>query len=128
MGASTSCAGRDVIHDVDALGVGTTLAWECRDDVLHHSARVDLLFGPGRAASLRANDVVHGLAKVGSALMPPSPNPQAAVHAHLGVTEALRRFSVAAADAIGKGKPPVTTPLERLRRRVSKRWRGIRRR
>jgi len=119
---------REAIHDANTLGVGSTLAWEHRDNVLRHSARIDLLFGPRRAASQRANDVLSALAKVAFALMPPSPDPQAAVRAHLAVTEALSSFSLAAADAIGKGKPPAATPLERLRRRISKRSRGIRRR
>lgn len=115
---------RDALHDVRASGVGTDAAREQRDALLQRSARVDLLFGPGQDASRRAADVLHELTKVGSSLMPPSPDPNAAVGAHLEAAEALRGFNLAAADAIERAKPPVVSPADRERHGLANRRRG----
>jgi hypothetical protein len=94
------------------LGSGTFAAWlTTRNDrrVLHRSARVDLLFGPGRDASQAANAVMNALANVVASLTPPSFDADAAERAHLDAAEALRGFHVAASYAIQQGKPPVVT-------------------
>lgn len=115
---------RDALHAVQASGVGTDAAREQRDALLQRSARVDLLFGPGQDASRRAADVLYELTKVGSLLMSPSPDPNAAVSAHLAAAEALRGFNLAAADAIERAKPPIVSLADRERHDLAKRRRG----
>lgn len=97
-----------------ALRTATDLAWRQRDAVLHRSARVDLLFGPGRDTSRCANDVVRKLASAVPSLMAPSLDAHAAEHAHVKAAEALRGFHLAASDAIQAGKPPTVARKGRL--------------
>jgi hypothetical protein len=117
---------RDAIGEVQALKDAehmkrtTELAWQQRDAVLHRSARLDLLFGPGRDVSRAANDVVNELANVVASLTPPSFDADAAVRAHVKAAEALRGFHIPASNAIQEGKPPVATQLDRQRHRLSK--------
>jgi hypothetical protein len=42
------------LKDAESMKQTTELAWRHRDAVLHRSARVDLLFGPGRDVSRAA--------------------------------------------------------------------------
>jgi hypothetical protein len=112
---------RDVrdLKDAERMKAASELAWQQRDAVLHRSARIDLLFGPGRDASRCANDVVNELAKVVSSLVPPSLDADAAESAHVRVAEALRGFHLAASDAIQLGKPPAATRADRHRHMLS---------
>jgi hypothetical protein len=101
-------------NDAERMKQTTELAWHQRDVVLHRSARVDLLFGPGRDVSRAANDVVNELATVVAALTPPSLDAGSADRAHLDAAEALRKFHIAASRAIQKGKPAAVPQLDPL--------------
>lgn len=105
--------------DAEHMKRTTELAWQQRDAALHRSARVDLLFGPGRDVSRAANDVVNELANVVAALTPPSFDAGAADRAHLDAAEALRRFHIAASSAIQEGKPAAAAQLEHQRHRLT---------
>ncbi len=94
------------LKDAERMKQTTELAWQQRDAVLHRSARVDLLFGPGRDVSRTANDVVNQLANVVASLTPPSLDADAAERAHLNAAEALRGFHIAASGAMQEGKLP----------------------
>lgn len=69
---------RDAIREVgerkDAVLMkeSTERAWAARDKALRRSARVDLLFGSGSAASQSANSVLNELATLSALLQPPS--------------------------------------------------------
>jgi hypothetical protein len=116
---------RDAIGDVrgsrdaERMKQTTELAWQRRDAVLHRSARVDLLFGPGRDVSQAANALVNELANVVASLTPPSFDADAADRAHLNAAEALRGFHIAASIAIQEGKPAAATQLDRQRHRLT---------
>jgi hypothetical protein len=120
--------------DAERMKQATELGWTQRDAVLHRSARIDLLFGPGQDAPRLANQVVNELATVvssltphsdGDAREPPSSDPDAAERAHLKAAEALRGFHIAASEAIQESKLPSVGRLDRQRYQLAKRRRGL---
>lgn len=108
-------------EDAERMKQATELGWKQRDAVLHRSARIDLLYGPGHDAPRLANQVVNELATVVAALTPPSSDAGAAESAHLRAGEALRGFHVAASRAIQEGKPPAIGHLDQQRYELSSR-------
>jgi hypothetical protein len=92
-------------------------AWVARDVLLMRSSRIDLLFGPGAPAGLKASQVIHEVAK-GVRSNGGQLNLAAVDQSLVDGPEHLRSFQRAAFDAIRRATPPSATLRESLRRAV----------